>query len=228
VALARRPEPPRERRPAAPAAYPPTQVTRTPKVDPVFTRLQRSYRAFQNGDLDAAERGYRRLLVEEPNNRDALLGLGAVATSQGRAAEAYQAYVRVLALNPRDRVAHAALAGIQGEMDPVRSRSQLQMLLHEDPGAPYVHFALGNLHAAQSRWDKAQQAYFNAYQGDTENADYAFNLAVSLDHLGQGRAALQYYRRALALSGRRLPSFSVAEVRRRIEALEAGGSLSAG
>jgi Tfp pilus assembly protein PilF len=36
-----------------------------------------------------------------------------------------------------------------------------------------------------------------AYARDPDNADYLFNVAVSLDHLRQNKLAAQYYRMAL-------------------------------
>jgi Flp pilus assembly protein TadD len=68
-----------------------------------------------------------------------------------------------------------------------------------DAADPYVQFALGNHHARGGRWADAQRAYFAASKGDPDNADYAFNLAVSLDQLGQRVAARTWYTRALAL-----------------------------
>ena len=46
----------------------------------------------------------------------------------------------------------------------------------------------------------AQQAYFQAYQMQPDNADYAYNLAIGLEHLGQPKLALTYYRKAIELS----------------------------
>ena len=63
-----------------------------------------------------------------------------------------------------------------------------------------LHFTLGNQLAQQGRWAEAQQEYFKAFAAEPDNADFAYNLAVSLDHLRQPRLALEYYRRALALA----------------------------
>ncbi|MCP4043957.1 MAG: tetratricopeptide repeat protein, partial [Gammaproteobacteria bacterium] len=63
-------------------------------------------------------------------------------------------------------------------------------------------------------------SFFHAFSADSGNADYAFNLAVSLDHMGQYAAAADYYRKALELSGRRPANFVSVTVERRIKALE--------
>jgi tetratricopeptide (TPR) repeat protein len=78
---------------------------------------------------------------------------------------------------------------------------------------------LGNQYAQQSRWSEAQAAYFKAYSIDPQNADYAFNLAVSLDQLRQRKPALEYYQRALALADKRAASFDSAQARSRVQEL---------
>ena len=80
-----------------------------------------------------------------------------------------------------------------------------------------AHFLLGNLYAENRRWRDAQQAYFEAARLQPQNADYNYNLAVSLDHLGQGAAAADFYKRALAATSK--GQFDTAAVDRRIRAL---------
>ena len=68
----------------------------------------------------------------------------------------------------------------------------------------------------------AQQAYFNAYTHESGNADYVYNLAVSLDHLGQRRAAMDYYQKALSLADKRTTGFTSIQVQQRLQALAGG------
>ena len=57
--------------------------------------------------------------------------------------------------------------------------------------------------------------------GDPKNPDFAYNLAVSLDHLRQVKPALQHYRLALQLAqGGRGAGFDAQAVRARIAQLE--------
>ena len=86
--------------------------------------------------------------------------------------------------------------------------------------AAVLHFALGNVYAGESRWAEAQQAYFRAVSSDPGNADYAFNLAVSLDHLNQNKHAADYYRRALALAARGPAGFDRQRATNRLRELE--------
>ena len=113
----------------------------------------------------------------------------------------------------------ASLITLRGQLDPVASESRLKTLIATQPESALLHFSLGNQYAQQSRWTEAQSAYFKAYSVDPENADYAFNLAVSLDQLHQGKLALEYYQRALALTEKRAASFTPAQARLRVQEL---------
>lgn len=187
-----------------------------PRVQP---QVASGYAAFQRGDYAAAERAYRRALAADGTDRNALLGLAAVAVREQHFQEAQRLYGRVLALNPRDAVAQAAILGLQGARDPVAAETRIKLMLEDNPNAAYLYFTLGNLYAAQSHWPAAQAAYFNAFAADNTNADYALNLAVSLDHLGKYAPALDYYKRALALARKHKAGFAVAGVEHRIHML---------
>ena len=169
---------------------------------PVDPTLMQAYEALQRGDLALARNLYQQVLLAEPRSIDALLGLGAIAWKEGRIEEAGQHYQRLLELEPRNPYAQAGLIAIIGGADPQASESRLRQLIAREPSA-FLYFTLGNLYADQGQWPGAQQAYFQAYQLQPDNSDYAFNLAVGLEHLGQIRPALDYYRKALDLSFRK-------------------------
>ncbi len=185
--------------------------------DPV---LEAAYQSFNTGDLTKARDAYQQVLRYSPNSRDALLGLAAVETQAKRheAAESY--YLRLLELDPRDAHAQAGLIGLRGQVDPNAAESRLKSMIATQPGASFLHFTLGNQYAAQSRWAEAQQAYFQAYASDPEHPDFAYNLAISLDRMHQTKQALEYYRRALALSADRPVSFDKAQAAKRVAQLE--------
>src|SRR5690606_20502116 len=183
--------------PALPSAI---QISRRKAPDVVNARVMRAYDAYASGDMATAEREYREVLRQKPENRDALLGLAAIATSRGDSATAHAIYQRLLRMNPRDTVASAALFSLQRGASPDVDETRVKLLLDQEPNAGHLHFALGNLYARQNRWAEAQAAYFEAVRCDSRNPDYAYNLAVSLDHLGKGAVAANYYREAVALA----------------------------
>jgi tetratricopeptide (TPR) repeat protein len=111
------------------------------------------------------------------------------------------------------------LIALLGRADPLAAETRLKQLIARDP-SPFQFFTLGNLYADQSLWAQAQQSYFQAYHLEQSNPDYAYNLAVALEHLSQSRLALGFYRRALQLaSARGRANFNLPQAQERISSL---------
>jgi tetratricopeptide (TPR) repeat protein len=201
---------------ASAPARPTPEVSVSRTAAQVHPRVDMGYAAYQAGDLAKARTDYEQALADEPGNRDALLGLAAIETRSGRFEAAEAQYLRLLQVNPRDSHAQAGLLALRSSrLDPQASESRVKSMLAQDPGSHVLNFTLGNQFAQQGRWAEAQQEYFKAYAGDPENADFAYNLAVSLDHLRQRRLAHDYYVRAAALADKRGASFDPASARLR-------------
>ena len=191
----------------ASVARPPAQVN---------PNVAAGYAAYVAGDFGTARNEYQHALREEPGNRDALLGLAALEIRAGRYESAEALYLRVLQVDPRDSQAQAALIALRsGRSDPLATESRVKSLLAAEPGAHALNFTLGNQLASQNRWAEAQQEYFRAYTAEPDNADFAYNLAVSLDHLRQPRRALEYYQRAISLGEKHGAGFDLGAARAR-------------
>ncbi len=182
--------------------------------------IDQAYDALQANRLDDARRGYEQVLRGDTHNADALLGLAVIAARQGQSERAQQLYLRVLEADPANAIAQAAVIDLRGQSDPGLAESRLKTLLASQPDSPGLFVALGNLYARQGRWSEAQQAYFQAYVLEPDNADTLFNVAVSLDHLRQGRLAAQYYRMALSAAETRRSVFDQNAVGKRLLELQ--------
>jgi tetratricopeptide (TPR) repeat protein len=184
-------------------------------------RLVQAYAALQSGNLDAARQQYGDAARSDPRNINALLGLASVAMQQGRDEEASRLYFNVLELEPRNPYAQTGLIALLGRADPLSAEAKLKQLIAREPAAT-LYFTLGNLYADQSRWAEAQQAYFQAHHLEPANPDYAYNLAVGLEHVGQPRLAADFYRRAVEQARNRgRAGFDLARAQDRIRELAA-------
>jgi Tfp pilus assembly protein PilF len=207
-----------QRRTAVPEADSPIRITTGRlKLNPALTQ---AYDALNAGDFATARDEYGKVLQSDPRNPDALHGLAAIALKQNQFGIAEDYYLRAIESDPKDAVAQAGLLGLRGHGDPLASESRLKSLIAAQPDHPYLHFALGNVHAASGRWQEAQQGFFKAWSGDPDNPDYLFNLAVALDHLRQNRLAIQYYTQAVAAADKRPANFDKMLVAARLRELQ--------
>lgn len=180
-----------------------------------------AYTALETGQWDHAQQLYERVLRAEPANIDARLGLAALAQRDNRSDDAQRHFAAILEVDPRNAHAQAGLIGLMGGADPQAAESRLKQLLAREP-SPQLYFSLGNLYAEQGRWPQAQQAYFQAHHLEGHNPEYAYNLAVGLEHLGQQKLALNFYRKAVQLAANRGgANFDAARTQQRIAKLAA-------
>ena len=194
----------------------PIKVIRTEIDGNQENRLNAAYRAYQAGDIGAARAGYAEVLQAYPDNRDAMLGLAACAVVEGDMKSAVSMYRRILRAYPQDVLSRAALIGLQEDR---QGEAVIREFLSRQPDEPYLHVVLGRLQAAQARWPEARRAFSNAQRIDPANPVYALNLAISLDRMGQGEEALEYYRATLKLVEQSASNLDIRPVIRRILAL---------
>lgn len=215
---------------AAPSANvdeprPAINITRRDTREPVDQRLVEAYAAFRNGDYLGARARYQQVVRDKPNNRDAILGLGAVATQLNDVAAAREHYGKLLQLDPRDVHARMGILETMPSSDPVLLESELKRLFAAHPNVAQLAFALGNHYASQGRWSDAQQSYYDALLAEKAGGegpispDYAFNLAVSLEQLNQLRPAQSFYREALQESNLVSPNFDIQVLQQRLDAI---------
>ena len=182
----------------------------------VSTELAGAYEALKSGDYGKAKRLYAVVLQGDALSLDAHLGMATALARAGDTASAARAYRKALEIDPRNGTALAGLLSVSNSSPSGALEVELRNLLANNPKSAAVSFSLGNLYAAQSRWTEAQQVYFEAFRIEPENADYIYNLAVSLDQLKQPQIALDYYQRALVAAGKAGAQFDPAQVRRRV------------
>jgi tetratricopeptide (TPR) repeat protein len=195
------------------------KITKSKQLDTRSIEVNEAYTAYQQGDYAAARSMYEDIVRNIPESRDGLLGLAAISLVEGNQEQAFEFYAQVVKVDPQNTVANAAILNMVNTAQEINQESSIKLMLYSNPEASFLHFTLGNIYAAQTRWAEAQQAYFDAYRHDSTNPNYALNLAISLDRLSHKEAALDYYNTALELADSNLTQFDSASILSRINTL---------
>jgi Tfp pilus assembly protein PilF len=192
-----------------------TSSTQYPQTD---IWLREAYAAYRIGDNQLALSLYNQVLEVDPANRNALLASAAINMQDGEIDAAIRDYQALLLANPKDSLAMSSLLAVS-TYSPQETESQLKLMIREEPNSPYLNFALANAYGAQKRWQEAQRHYFMALQNNPNDPNYAYNLAVSLEHISQPSSAITYYQRALENFTNGLATFNRDVVNQRLELL---------
>ncbi|MGZ5099755.1 MAG: tetratricopeptide repeat protein [Usitatibacter sp.] len=201
------------------SAAAPLRLARSNEAPRVPSEIAAGYESLREGNLALARRNYQAALASDPTNVDAQLGLATVEARVGNRPAAAAHYRRALEIDPRNVTAMAGLASITDFSRPETLEAQLKSDLSRYPDSSALHFTLGNLYASQARWRDAQSEFFEAHRIEPAGADILYNLAVSLDNLGQAKLAGDYYRLALEAAKSGPTQFDPAPVARRLAEL---------
>ncbi|MHB1199851.1 MAG: tetratricopeptide repeat protein [Polaromonas sp.] len=185
------------------------------------SRMEQAYAAYQADKLDEATRLYREVLRADPTQRDAWLGLAVIAHARNQREPAMDAYKRVLRLEPQNATALAGVIALNNNDDEPQQESRLRELLARSPQEAELNHALGLVLSGEQRWSEAQPLFFKAYALAPGEPRFAYNLAVTLDHLRKTGLALQYYETALRLAQGKTADFDASGARNRLAELKA-------
>jgi predicted O-linked N-acetylglucosamine transferase (SPINDLY family) len=157
--------------------------------------------AHQRGEVDAAIKGYRELLADQPKLAPAQYLLGVLLRDRGQVKEAEQALAAAVADAPGYVDARIALAEIHRERGhtarAVTLAKQGLALKQDDPS---LWRALGLARLAQGRTVAARKAFKNLLALAPIDAEAHYNYGVAMQSVGARTAALHSYQRALALN----------------------------
>lgn len=182
--------------------------------------LRRARQAMASADLASAATNYGAVLKASPTDIVALLGMASLSVVKGQLDQAQLYYQGVLTQSPQNINARVGLLSLASSSS-LDVGSALQQLLRENPEKAFLHASLGDYYLKRSEWPAAQGAYFDAFSRDPKNANYAYNLAVSLDQMAKPKLALQFYQQALSLEKSTLSYFDSSVLTARIALLKA-------
>jgi putative thioredoxin len=130
------------------------------------------------GDLDAAERGYREALAQDPDNREAAVGLGRILADRGDDDEARELVARFAPDPEAERVLSIVRVHGWSVLDAVGTLASAKRL------------------AAGGRWREALDAMLGTLADDREGASAAMRDVFAV--LGDDEPLVVEYRRKLA------------------------------
>ena len=194
-------------------------ITKSQQSSKLLRQLKVAYTALLRRDMDRAQLLYQQVLNEHPKQLDALLGLAHIASQQHDMQRARALYEKVLRLDETNNIAQIGVLQTYSQQDPISRQQVLEALVAKQPANAESHLALGHALSEQGKWASAQKAYFKAYSLNPNNTVMAYNLAVSLDSLGQFRAAETYYETALLLNEKAIKPLNLERVSNRLKEL---------
>jgi len=167
-------------------------------LDKAYAWTLSAFDAYRAQNYKRAENNYLEALEIEPHHPDALAGLAAVYQQTGRKGRAAEIYRKLLAFDPGNTAAASEIISLRSIGFDPDSESELKHLLQRFPKSHHLYFALGSLYVESGRWADARLEFLAAHQLAPLNADYSFNLAVSMERLGRFSEARSYFETALS------------------------------
>jgi tetratricopeptide (TPR) repeat protein len=173
----------------------PTPSSPTPSL------LAIAFQSYQSGNLAEAERVYRQVLQQEPDQPDALHVLSVILCQTKQFEEATTIIRRLVALQPEFADGWRNLGGVLQEQKQFEAAiAPYQRALELDPNNPDLH---QNLSTVLLELDRPFEALTHAQRLvalKPHSADAQYNLGYTLRRAGQVEAAIACYRQAIALS----------------------------
>ena len=168
------------------------------ELDPIRQRLADAFRLQNTGEEGEAEKIYRQVLKEDPNNVDALRLLASLATSTKRHRDAEILLKRALELAPDFGRAMADLITNLIEQDRADEACEFgERLLKIGGDNANTYLAVGNAFAADGRYEEAIECYRTALAKAPDHLGAMGGLANILRTIGRQDEAIDMYRQCL-------------------------------
>jgi protein O-mannosyl-transferase len=153
------------------------------------------------GDRGAAEAQFEKALIIMPSFPNALINIGNILYSEGRAAEAATYYERALSVKPDIPEAMVDLANILREQGRTQEAIGLsRRALELKPLYAEGYNSLAMCLAQSGDVEGAVKLYLQALELKPDFPDADYNLANAMLSMGRDNEAIEWYRKALQLS----------------------------
>ncbi len=164
--------------------------------------LEKAYNAIVAGHTEVAIEIYERVLSNDAENKNALLGLASSYHRAGQLDRARPLYAQLLAIDPNNRDALNNLLVLLADEAPQEALDQLMILEGKNPGFSTIPAQMAVIYQKLGQLDKASDKMFKATALAPENLTYRYNLAILLDKMQKYDEATRIYRQLLEAASR--------------------------
>jgi predicted TPR repeat methyltransferase len=162
--------------------------------------LKTALKHHQVGEAEEAEKLYRQLLEQDPNNTDVLHLLGILLAQRGEFLAAQKFIEKAIKLEPNSPSFYNSLGNVQKNLGNLNKAVLCyQKALNIDPNYAVAHNSLANIFLQQKKLNKALEHYNKALKLQPNYADAHYNLALILLKQDKIKEALQHLDEVLHL-----------------------------
>ncbi|MCP5005910.1 MAG: tetratricopeptide repeat protein, partial [Planctomycetes bacterium] len=152
----------------------------------------------QVGDLKNAALTYQQILINKPENADALNLLGVVYSQLGNYEYGVKLITRAISINPGISAYFNNLANVYRKKgEPEAAVHAYQQALKLDQNNIYAHNGLGVIRYEQNRLDDAILSYRNALEINPKYVESLDNLGLALHKMEAFEEAVENFQRAI-------------------------------
>jgi tetratricopeptide (TPR) repeat protein len=162
--------------------------------------LQAGLKCYQQGNLEAAEKHFRRLVSRDSRNVHGLNLLGMVCVNTGRHEEAVQLITQALKIKPVDAQAHGNIGLAYQRMEKLAlAEHHFRKSIEINANNPAMWNSLGNVLREKGQASEAVKVYESTLKVNGNYAQCWTNLSQALVDLGEFDRAFQAVSRALQI-----------------------------
>lgn len=155
--------------------------------------LDFGYRAFTNGNIEAALHYYKGSYAKDKTNQDAIFGLATSYQLLGQNNDAIKTYMDLLALNPGHYQATNNLMILVSGNSIKEAIKELKRINEKYPNNPFIMGQIGTMHSYVDEYEDAVFYLGRAVEIDSTNIMYLYNMAITLDKMQKYKDAYIYY-----------------------------------
>ena len=164
--------------------------------------LEKAYNALIAGQSEVAIATYKRVLDNEPNNKNALFGLATAYHRGGQIELARPVYAKLLTVDPENRDGLNNFLVLLADEAPEEALGELQKLAERNPQYSALPAQIAIIYQKLGQYDKAGDYMLRAIEMEPESIAYRYNFAIILDKQHKYDEAAALYRQIIEASQR--------------------------